>query len=128
MRGCRPLTNTEVEQVLGAFVGRSAPRDRALFVLGLKAGFRVSELLSLRVGDIAHAGRIAVEEAARGVRGTRLVVALARNPAGDLTRHTRAREHPCCLSVTARAGGVRAQSERIASSISSCRRVRAPPP
>ena len=59
MRGCRPLTNTEVERVLGAFAGRSAPRDRALFVLGLKAGFRVSELLSLRLGDILEAGGIA---------------------------------------------------------------------
>ncbi len=78
--GCRPLSNAEVDRVLAAFAGPAAARDRALFVLGLKAGFRVSELLSLRVGDIVHAGRIAVEEAASGTRGTRLVVALQGNP------------------------------------------------
>ena len=33
-----------------------AARDRALFILGLRAGFRITELLSLRVGDIIQNG------------------------------------------------------------------------
>ena len=35
MRGCRPLSNAEVDGVLAALAGPSAVRDRALFVLGL---------------------------------------------------------------------------------------------
>ena len=51
MKGCRPLTDKEVARVAEHFLGRS--RDRALFLLGVKTGFRISELLSLRVGDVA---------------------------------------------------------------------------
>ncbi len=71
MRGCRPLTDAEIERVLTAFAGPTAARDRALFLLGLKAGFRVSELLSLRLGDVLQAGRIAarVSVARRHVKG-----------------------------------------------------------
>ena len=65
MRGCRPLSNVEVDRVLAALAGPTAARDRALFVLGLKAGFRISELLSLRVGDIVQSGRIAVRVSVR---------------------------------------------------------------
>jgi site-specific recombinase XerC len=35
-----------------AFRGTYAERDQALFILGIKTGFRISELLSLRVGDV----------------------------------------------------------------------------
>jgi site-specific recombinase XerD len=52
MKGCRPLSKDEVEQVLQSFSGVYAKRNRALFILGVKAGFRISELLSLRVGDV----------------------------------------------------------------------------
>ena len=34
-------------------------RDKALFILGLKTGLRVSELLSLKVGDVYQYGRLA---------------------------------------------------------------------
>jgi len=52
MRGCRPLSDEEVEQVAGAFAGPWALRDRALFVLGCRTGYRITELLSLTVGDL----------------------------------------------------------------------------
>jgi integrase len=52
MIGARPLTNGEIANVLNAFTGAYAARDRALFVLGLKSGFRISEMLSLRVSDV----------------------------------------------------------------------------
>lgn len=58
MKGCRPLTDAEVADVLASFYGRFAARDRALFVLGTKSGFRISELLSLRIADVIQAGRI----------------------------------------------------------------------
>ena len=50
MKGCRPLTDTEVELMQAGFGGRYATRDRALFLLGVESGFRISELLSLRMG------------------------------------------------------------------------------
>lgn len=52
MKGCRPLTQEEATAVSGAFIGRYGLRDRALFTLGLKSGFRISELLSVRVCDV----------------------------------------------------------------------------
>jgi integrase len=58
MKGCRPLTDTEVALVQASFGGKYAARDRALFVLGVKSGFRISELLSLQVGDIYQHGRV----------------------------------------------------------------------
>jgi integrase len=57
MKGCRALTDDEVARVSQAFRGTYAARDRALFVLGIKTGFRVSELLSLRVGDVWQHGQ-----------------------------------------------------------------------
>lgn len=48
VKGARPLLDTEVEAVLSAL--NSGPfklRNRALFILGLRSGFRISELLSL---------------------------------------------------------------------------------
>lgn len=58
MKGCRPLTDQEIEEVLQSFGGRYAGRDRALFLLGVKTGFRISELLSLTVGDVVQHGRM----------------------------------------------------------------------
>jgi integrase len=52
MPGCRPLTDDEVDLVLQSFVGRYALRDRALFLLGIYTGFRITELLSLRLQDV----------------------------------------------------------------------------
>lgn len=58
MRGCRPLTEDEVEAVLAHLGGPSGARDRALFLLGVRSGFRISEILSLRLGDVVQAGRV----------------------------------------------------------------------
>jgi integrase len=56
--GCRPLTTEEWEQVLQGLTGRHCVRDAALIILGTKTGFRIKELLSLRVRDVAEAGII----------------------------------------------------------------------
>jgi integrase len=61
MRGCRPLSDEELVLVAKSFAGTFAKRNKALFVVGHRTGFRISELLSLRVGDVLQHGRI-VEE------------------------------------------------------------------
>jgi integrase len=58
MKGCRLLTDDEVKRVRQSFHGRYAKRNEALVVLGVACGFRISELLSLRVGDVLQHGRI----------------------------------------------------------------------
>lgn len=58
MKGCRPLDQDEIKKVVKSFSGDFEKRDRALFLLGLKTGFRISELLSLRIGDVIQGGQI----------------------------------------------------------------------
>ena len=58
MRGCRPLSDAEVKQVAKSFSGTYAKRNKALFILGVRTGFRISELLSLLVGDVLQHGKI----------------------------------------------------------------------
>lgn len=55
MKGCRALKEVEIRVVLDAF---KCPRDRALFILGLRTGFRISELLSIRVSDVWQLGQV----------------------------------------------------------------------
>lgn len=55
MKGARSLTDAEVLAILEAL---RSPRNRALFVLGLKTGFRISELVSLQVKDVYQHGRV----------------------------------------------------------------------
>jgi site-specific recombinase XerD len=57
MKGSRPLTDQEVKNVSRSFAGKFASRDKALFLLGTKTGFRVSELLSLQVQDVYKHGQ-----------------------------------------------------------------------
>jgi integrase len=58
MKGCRPLSEEEVERTLACFEGPYANRDRALFLLGVKSGFRISELLSLQLRDVMPRGKL----------------------------------------------------------------------
>ena len=58
MKGSRPLEEHEVQDVASSFAGRFALRDRSLFLLGVKSGFRISELLSLRIGNVVKNGRL----------------------------------------------------------------------
>lgn len=59
MIGCRPLSAAELDAVSAQFRGFSEHRDRLLFWLGCTSGFRVSELLSIRLGDLWQDARIA---------------------------------------------------------------------
>lgn len=58
MRGTRPLTKHEINRTLSAFKGRLQLRDKSLFLLGCTGGFRIQELLSLRVKDIIQDNQI----------------------------------------------------------------------
>ena len=57
MKGTRPLDNDEIRRVSAAFTGRYEVRNRGLFMIGVSTGGRISELLSLRVGDVYQNGR-----------------------------------------------------------------------
>ena len=50
--GCRPLSDGEIEQILMGCQGRYASRDRLLILFGVHTGYRISEILSLRVSDV----------------------------------------------------------------------------
>jgi len=58
MRGCEPIPERMIPMVLSAFRGRWLLRDRALFVLRLYTGARISEALSLNLGDVVVGGRM----------------------------------------------------------------------
>jgi site-specific recombinase XerD len=52
MKGTRPLDKTEIRKVQHAFDGEYEIRNRALFMIGISTGGRISELLSLTIGDV----------------------------------------------------------------------------
>ena len=52
MKGTRPLDNDEIRIVSACFDGTFAARNRGLFMLGVSTGERISELLSLQIGDV----------------------------------------------------------------------------
>ena len=57
MKGTRPLDNDEILRVSACFGGVFAARNRGLFMLGVSVGGRISELLSLQIGDVYQNGR-----------------------------------------------------------------------
>ena len=52
MKGTRPLDNQEIVLVSACFDGTFEARNRGLFMLGVSTGGRISELLSLQIGDV----------------------------------------------------------------------------
>lgn len=55
MKGARPLTRSQVKAVIHAAV---SVREKALLTLGFCTGYRISELLSLKVSDVSTGGVI----------------------------------------------------------------------
>ena len=51
-KGTCPLDNNEIRCVSACFDGTFATRNRGLFMLGVSTGGRISELLSLTIGDV----------------------------------------------------------------------------
>ena len=56
MKGTRPLDNDEIRSVSTCFTGTFQVRNRGLFMLGVSTGGRISELLSLQIGDVYQNG------------------------------------------------------------------------
>lgn len=59
MKGCRPLTQEEIDAVKEALLdpeSKEALRNYTLFMFMLYTGFRVSEVLSIRVRDVYNVG------------------------------------------------------------------------
>ena len=69
---CQPLTKEQQEDVLSAFEKTSVLghrkhlRNKALFLLALATGFRITELLSLKVADVFDGKEIRPEICVRG--------------------------------------------------------------
>lgn len=61
MKGTRPLDNDEIRRVSECFDGTFEARNRGLFMLGVSTGGRISELLSLLIGDV-YQNRAAVTD------------------------------------------------------------------
>lgn len=73
MKGCRPLEMQEVRSVVLSFEGKYRLRNRALFLMGVRTGYRVSEMLSLTLGDVWRHGRVvdSVSVARRNMKGSK---------------------------------------------------------
>lgn len=56
MKGTRPLNNNEIRLVSACFDGTFETRNRSLFLIGVSTGGRISELLSLHIGDVYQNG------------------------------------------------------------------------
>ena len=52
MKGTRPLDNKEIRLVSACFDGTFEARNRGFSLLGVSTGGRISELLSLQIGDV----------------------------------------------------------------------------
>jgi integrase len=58
MQGMRPLSDEELNLISKSFGGAYATRNKALFTLMLKTGYRVTEALSLRIKDVYQGGKM----------------------------------------------------------------------
>lgn len=68
---------------MAAFCGRYRMRDRALFLLGIKSGFRISELLAIKVRDVWNGTKVreSVTVAAAWMKGRKNSRTMPINPA-----------------------------------------------
>ncbi len=58
MKGARALSPLEIQAVCAAFSGKYAIRNRALFLLCVNIGARITEALNLNVGDVLQNGEV----------------------------------------------------------------------
>jgi len=58
MIGCPALSPKELKLALASLNGRYALRDRALIILGVRSGLRISELLALKVGQVWNGQKV----------------------------------------------------------------------
>ena len=60
MKGTCLLDNHEIRKISECFVGTFAERNRGLFMIGVRTGSRISEFLSLMIGDVFQNPRLSV--------------------------------------------------------------------
>ena len=58
MKGCPALTKPQINLALRNLRGRWRWRNRALLTLGIRTGLRISELLSLELGQVYQGGQV----------------------------------------------------------------------
>ena len=79
MKGTRPLDNNEIRLVSACFTGTFEVRNRGLFMLGVSTGGRISELLSLTIGDVyqnrsrRHRSSLSIKSIVKGGEVSRAV-------------------------------------------------------
>src|SRR5499426_715449 len=61
MAGMRDYSDAEIDLVRKSFSGRYALRDHCFFEMALQMGLRVSEMLSLTVGQVYQYGKVVDE-------------------------------------------------------------------
>jgi integrase len=109
MLGSKPLSEIEIKLILAEL---TSERNKCLFIMGLKTGFRISELLSLTVRDVTQYNKIrdsvTVKRAKmKGKNSSRTVVLhdqvkLALENMGVLLMHPNDRLFPICRMQASR--------------------------
>lgn len=61
MKGCRDLSDEEYRALMDYFTENNQLRDKTIFAIQRWAGYRISEVLSLRVRDLFHVKRSGLE-------------------------------------------------------------------
>ena len=58
---CRPLTKKEVPLITGVMDGKWSLRNRAIIWIGISTGYRVNEIVTLRIKDVMFNGEVKKE-------------------------------------------------------------------
>lgn len=100
--GCRPFSDEEIDQ----FLKNANTMDRAMFCLGIRTGFRISELISITWGQV-------VDETGSGIRDS---VEVPKRSVKGKTSSRRVPIHPQakeCLDVWARQAFRAGKEQRV---------------
>lgn len=124
MKGCRPFSDAEVQAVTQALArDRYHARNLALFHLGVRSGFRISELLSLKLQDVFQNGNFveSVMVARRHMKGKNASRGVPLHPDARVALEVWVREllaaghaDPGTFLFRSREGGNRAISRKTA--------------
>lgn len=68
MKGCRPLEDNQINRLLSLVKNT---RDKLMIMVGINTGFRVSELLSLKIGDVVNPDGSAIDSITVKARNTK---------------------------------------------------------
>jgi len=66
MEYVEPIRSKKQINEMKSYLKRHNMRDYLLFVLGINSGLRISDLLSLTIGDVINADRVVIREKKTG--------------------------------------------------------------